>query len=167
MLNHQPKNTSNHQRKIGAALANYRYLAGLLISLLCSSCIPTHHAVSSTEFSSQRLHIEAEKAAQQCRQNIKVLDIPLQSFTTDGCSFWPDEPWLQCCIEHDIAYWCGGTATQRRQADAALMQCVEALDYPLTSWLMGLGVRIGGHPWLPLPWRWGYGREWPRSYEEP
>lgn len=28
------------------------------------------------------------------------------------------------------------------------------------------GVRMGGTPWLPTPWRWGYGwDDWPRGYE--
>jgi hypothetical protein len=28
------------------------------------------------------------------------------------------------------------------------------------------GVRLGGAPWLPTPWRWGYGWEdWPHDYE--
>jgi hypothetical protein len=28
---------------------------------------------------------------------------------------------------------------------------------------MYIGVRIGGHAWLPTPWRWGYGWYWPQS----
>ena len=28
-------------------------------------------------------------------------------------------------------------------------------------------VDIGGHPWLPTPWRWGYGwDDWPKNYEK-
>lgn len=33
--------------------------------------------------------------------------------------------------------------------------------------IMYLGIRIGGSPWLPTPWRWGYGwDDWPRDYEK-
>jgi hypothetical protein len=34
------------------------------------------------------------------------------------------------------------------------------------SSLFYAAVRVGGTPWLPTPWRWGYGwDEWPRGYE--
>jgi hypothetical protein len=35
---------------------------------------------------------------------------PPPHFTTDGCSMWPDDGWVRCCVEHDVAYWCGGTS---------------------------------------------------------
>ncbi len=28
--------------------------------------------------------------------------------------------WQHCCVAHDVAYWRGGTAAQREQADSAL-----------------------------------------------
>lgn len=87
-------------------------------------------------------------------------------FTTDGCSRWPDQSWVACCIGHDIAYWCGGSERDRKEADQELMRCIQN-----TSQFMGniiyAGVRIGGLPWLPTPWRWGYGWDkWPGSYEK-
>src|SRR5271169_6094597 len=39
----------------------------------------------------------------------------LKPFTTDGCSDFPNgtpehqDLWLTCCIQHDLAYWMGGT----------------------------------------------------------
>jgi hypothetical protein len=29
---------------------------------------------------------------------------------------------------------------------------------------MYYGVRVGGHPLLPFPWRRGYGWDWPYRY---
>lgn len=98
-------------------------------------------------------------------------------FTTDGCSggmtwafrlvFRRDPPWQGACIEHDRAYWAGGTRLDRSKADAWLQVRVDGAGYPWVSLLMWLAVRIGGHPLLPLPWRWGYGWRWPTGYEHP
>jgi hypothetical protein len=33
---------------------------------------------------------------------------PTRAFLTDGCSWWPDGAWQECCVTHEIAYWCGG-----------------------------------------------------------
>ncbi len=87
-------------------------------------------------------------------------------FTTDGCSRWPDGSWGVCCIAHDISYWCGGSEQDRKDADQELMRCVN--DYsPMMGAIVYAGVRIGGLPWLPAPWRWSYGwDQWPGSYEE-
>ena len=96
---------------------------------------------------------------------------PPREFTTDGCSggmswFWQtfikpltkaDIPWRQCCVIHDRAYWMGGSWTERRAADRHLRQCVGRQGYPLMGWLMYFGVRIGGSPFWPVSWRWGYG----------
>lgn len=87
-------------------------------------------------------------------------------FTTDGCSRWPDGSWTVCCIVHDILYWCGGSAPEREDADRELMRCVNGRA-PIMGDIVYAGVRIGGHPWLPTPWRWGYGwDQWPRSHDE-
>jgi hypothetical protein len=29
---------------------------------------------------------------------------------------------------------------------------------------MRFGVRLGGVPWTPFHWRWGYGHPWPHGY---
>ena len=31
---------------------------------------------------------------------------------------------------------------------------------------MYLGVRIGAVPWYPVPFRWGYGWDWPHGYDD-
>ncbi len=47
------------------------------------------------------------------------------------------------------------------------MQCVNNKTNIMGN-IMYIGVRIGGSPWLPTPWRWGYGwNVWPKGYEKP
>jgi len=94
----------------------------------------------------------------------------LKPFTTDGCSSFPDGTpwqqtlWLDCCVKHDIAYWIGGTKDDRLAADEALQQCVAAVGEPAIAELMLAGVRVGGTPYFPTTYRWGYGWSYPRGY---
>jgi hypothetical protein len=74
---------------------------------------------------------------------------------------WPDDGWVACCLEHDMAYWCGGTERERDEADAALGSCLEKQDSKEMGAVMGVGLGVGGAYWLPTPWRWGYGWNWP------
>lgn len=95
----------------------------------------------------------------------------LQPFRSDGCSVFPDGTlteknlWLSCCTDHDIAYWKGGTREEKIAADLALRQCVEALGQPTIAKLMQTGVRVGGSPYLPTGFRWGYGWKQRRAYK--
>lgn len=95
----------------------------------------------------------------------------LAPFTTDGCSLFPNgnpqhkSLWLQCCIQHDIAYWQGGTRAERLAADLALEQCVNAVGEPEIAKIMLTGVRAGGTPYLPSSYRWGYGWSLQRGYQ--
>lgn len=95
----------------------------------------------------------------------------LQPFTTDGCSDFPDGTparktlWLNCCIAHDKAYWAGGTHAQRQIADAVLEKCVADAGEPVIAHVMHAGVRVGGAPYWPTSFRWGYGWREPRGYE--
>ena len=66
---------------------------------------------------------------------------------------------------HDYAYWQGGSKEQRRQADESLGACVAQVGEPEIGRLMLAGVRVGGTPYLPTKFRWGYGWPWPRGYE--
>lgn len=91
----------------------------------------------------------------------------LESFETDGCSMFPDgtlskpTKWQHCCIQHDFAYYVGGPEEAREEADNQLASCVaEASGSSLLGSVMYYGVRLGGTPALPTPWRWGYGWDW-------
>lgn len=93
-------------------------------------------------------------------------------FTSDGCSAFPDGTihqqslWLDCCIKHDLAYWAGGTYDERRQADQSLNSCVTKAGEPEIAKLMLAGVRVGGSPYFPTSYRWGYGWSYPRGYQQ-
>ena len=90
---------------------------------------------------------------------------PPRPFVTDGCSVWPDGDLYWCCVEHDIAYWCGGSRDDRLAADRTLRDCAEVED-PGQADLVYAGVRMGGVPWLPTAWRWGYGHPFGTGYVE-
>jgi hypothetical protein len=100
---------------------------------------------------------------------------PTQSilpFSTDGCSLFPDRAmlgkadWCHCCLEHDLAYWRGGTVDERLKADQQLQACVlQASGNPALADLMFAGVRSGGGPYFYTPYRWAYGWPFGRNYE--
>lgn len=87
----------------------------------------------------------------------------------DGCSggmsagwrklFNAPPPWETCCDIHDQPYAVGGTKQERLDADIALFNCVSKRGYPTWAVLMFIAVRVGGHPRLPFPWRWGFATE--------
>lgn len=95
---------------------------------------------------------------------------PIKPFTSDECSKWPEgnildkDLWKECCYEHDLAYWLGGTRKERRKADEDLMKCVAKEGDPLNGALMWVGTRVGGRPYYPTPFRWGYGWSHERAY---
>lgn len=95
----------------------------------------------------------------RCAADSQGAPPPPHAFTTDGCSAWRDAGWLTCCIQHDVAYWCG--ARVRREADQAFRACVREHSSPTNAALMYAGVRLGGGRFVPFPWRFGYGHDWP------
>lgn len=85
-----------------------------------------------------------------------------ENFKSDGCSWFPDGNYRDCCVQHDLAYFKGGSWTKRWQADKKLFQCVAAkrgFQYKILAPLMWSGVRVGGVHWLPTPFRWGFGKK--------
>ena len=86
--------------------------------------------------------------------------LPPYKFTTDGCSLLPNGSWTECCVAHDMAYWCGGSNAMRRNADRSLRACVSAAGRSELSRIIYLAVRVGGSRSVPAPWRWGYGYPW-------
>jgi hypothetical protein len=103
-----------------------------------------------------------------CAQN----EIEISDFSSDGCSLFLDgtfespDLWRECCVQHDIAYWQGGTEADRKAADLLLKVCVEKkTGNAKLAELMYEAVRKGGAPNFPTWYRWGYG--WPigRGYK--
>ncbi len=97
----------------------------------------------------------------------------LKEFRFDGCTLFfegtPSNPclWNDDCREHDVAYWKGGTRAERKEADRKLREAIRDKGKPLVASLMYVGVRVGGSPWLPTPWRWGFGwKGFPYGYRE-
>lgn len=116
------------------------------------------------------------KIIKSCILSLSLFSATIQSdelklFTTDGCSSFPDgtfnqrSEWLNCCVSHDLAYWKGGTKEERLQADEALKACVESTGEPEIAKIMLAGVRVGGTPYLPTSFRWGYGWSESRGYK--
>lgn len=96
----------------------------------------------------------------------------LAPFSSDGCSLFPDGPrqdrsrWCDCCQEHDLAYWQGGSSEERTLADTTLRDCVlTKTSNPQLAETIYLGARAGGHPAFPTWYRWGYGWAYGRSYQ--
>jgi len=113
----------------------------------------------------QQLAVQYCQVKQSKSGQKQAPSMPDYPFTTDGCSRWPDESWVACCIVHDITYWCGGSEKNREETDRIITHCINKKAPPLGG-VMYPGVRVGGSPWLPTPWRWGYGwKKWPKGYQ--
>ena len=84
--------------------------------------------------------------------------LAMEPFSTDGCSMFPDRAligsadWCRCYLAHDLAYWRGGTAEERLQADRELQECVcNATGNAVLADAMFAGVRTGGGPYFVTP----------------
>jgi hypothetical protein len=141
---------------------------GVVVFTSCTS-LPHHTAAPYDRDARAAAEIEA-RAAEWCTEHGAPAVPPTVPFRFDGCSWWPDgfgdTNWRHCCEEHDYAYWCGGSAADRERADAALGECVATVTSPGYGELMRLGVRAGGHPAVPLYFRWGYGHAYSGRYPE-
>ena len=142
------------------SLISYQGLVGLVVTLaLAVGCTPRRNTLRPypDDVAAER----ERKATALCRA--RRAELPPNRFTTDGCSMWPDDSWVDCCVTHDMAYWCGGPSEARREADRAFCRCVSATMGSGWARVMFWGVRIGGPGWMPAPWRWGYGWPWLRD----
>jgi hypothetical protein len=129
----------------------------LVLALLASACTPRAHALRPYRDDPAAAAALEQRAVEACRA--RQVPLPPAPFRTDGCSAWLDDGWVDCCVTHDMAYWCGGSAAERTAADRALERCVAASGAHVGP-LMYAGVRVGAMGWLPFPWRWGYGWPW-------
>lgn len=133
-----------------------------LLALLLAACTPGRNSIQPYAQDPVAAAALNELAAARCVSRTGT--VPARAFTTDGCSMFPDGDWQQCCIAHDMDYWCGGSAEQRLRVDRNLQTCVRETGHPLVGSVMLFGSRLGGHPAWPFPWRWGYGDPWPAQY---
>ena len=107
-----------------------------------------------------------------CQTSEETSGPQLADFKSDGCSLFLDgtfkdpELWKGCCVEHDIAYWKGGTEEEREAADLKFRECIlKKTGDAVLAKVMYEAVRAGGSPHFPTWYRWGYG--WPlgRGYQ--
>ncbi len=87
-------------------------------------------------------------------------------FKSDGCTLFPNQlfhlDFTPACVLHDYAYWQGGEAALRQQADQALRAAVAtetgSLGAPLALSVYA-GVRLFGDTWLTKLFdaHWGFG----------
>lgn len=97
------------------------------------------------------------------------LDKPvLKTFSTDGCSQSPDsflgKDIVHCCVQHDIAYWLGGTKRQKEESDQELNLCISQKTNSMVGDAYKAGVSVGGSAGLRNTFRWGYGWDRLRDY---
>lgn len=87
---------------------------------------------------------------------------PPADFRGDGCSWFPDGNYRECCEIHDAEYFRGGSFSERRQSDKRLYRCVRSKKgwrNEIAAPMMYLGVRVFGASILPTPFRWGFGQK--------
>lgn len=83
-------------------------------------------------------------------------------YQSDGCSFFPDGNYRDCCVAHDREYYNGGSCKLRRQADNRLYTCVKNKKgwyNKFVAPIMWVGVRVMGPSFVPTPARWGFGKK--------
>ncbi len=142
--------------------ANARKEVLLLLSVTMSACA---HQIQPEvlELYDGPLPSVAKERCLKRRGNSSL--VPEKEFRTDGCSLWPDGDWQSCCVDHDMEYWCGGSASERKKFDHTLGSCIAGKGHSVLGPTMGVAVRVGGLWVLPTPWRWGYGWPWLSSME--
>ena len=83
-------------------------------------------------------------------------------FVSDGCTWFPDGNYYDCCEAHDREYFSGGSWKERWRSDKKLFQCVAAKPKfynKLIAPIMWLGVRTFGGEWLNTKASWGFGKK--------
>lgn len=107
---------------------------------------------------------ETERALAYATAHQKPL--PLRSFYFDGCTAFPDRlpghTLYEACLNHDIAYWLGGTEDERSAANAAFKQAVTTSGPAgrLLAPIMYAAVQYGGNNWFSrtvIGSNWGFG----------
>lgn len=83
-------------------------------------------------------------------------------FKSDGCTWFPDGNYADCCEAHDREYFAGGSWKARWRSDKKLFLCVAAKPKfynKLLAPVIWLGVRAGGVSWLNASFSWGFGKK--------
>ena len=73
----------------------------------------------------------------------------LTAFTTDYCTNYPEGTprspnlWKNCCLEHDMFFWAGGSREERNSIDLKLRECVAEKAGVQMANIMYYAVRAG------------------------
>lgn len=147
----------------------------LLIPIICMAVDP-----QQPKSTKEILHTIANKDRGDFYGEIKGIPEFDHKLHSDGCSGGMSEiygklkflhlkygetlPWRQCCVVHDRAYYNGGEKKEKTAADKELKNCVSEIVGPkhlgfVLGGLMEDVVWIGGLPYFPTTYRWGYGED--------
>ena len=95
--------------------------------------------------------------------------IPPRPFVFDGCTAIPEHVfgWIditQSCLEHDYAYWAGGTSADRLKADRALRDGIQEKGWLLwpESQIVYWTLRLVGDTFIAR----AFNRNWGHGYNE-
>lgn len=91
--------------------------------------------------------------------------VPPNTFIYDGCTLAPEgllgSDWSAACLMHDVVYWSGGTADEKKTADKTLYTGVResGVAGALVAPFVYGAVRIFGDTWLTRLFdaNWGFG----------
>jgi hypothetical protein len=105
---------------------------------------------------------QAHATTYLAQHNLPEPDYP---FTRDGCTLFPDQlpghDFYQACLDHDIAYWAGGSEALRHEVNLAFHEAITHTGHlgPVLAPIMyyavtylgnnGVSRTVGSH--------WGYG----------
>jgi hypothetical protein len=151
-----------HPKRSSIAVPAFLTLSCAVAFTSCTSL--SHHTAAPYDRDPARAAEIEATAAKWCAEHGQPAGPPTVPFRFDGCSWWPDGDYRDCCQTHDYAYWCGGPPEARAAADEKLRGCVAKTRSDAYARLMWLGVRAGGHPVVPLYFRWGHGHEYAGCY---
>jgi len=128
------------EETVRVALATLAALAVLASTL--AACAPSQHRVAPYRDDAAVARGLEERAVAYCRAVRPDGAAPPRPFRTDGCTCWWNDGWADCCVEHDMRYWCGGPGELRHATDAELRRCVGADHSEVVAFLMYLGTRL-------------------------
>lgn len=144
----------NNHRPIFLSLLRYVLIIAVGYLLLFAADVIT--APTTTPAETARAHAYAKERGKE---------LPPIAFYQDGCTAFPD--WLpghnfyEACLNHDIAYWLGGSEEERTLVNRALAEQVRPLGPlgPFLAPIMYTAVQYGGNSWISheLGSEWGYG----------
>lgn len=156
--------------KVLLRLNKVRFPKARLFQWWLASLVPLFCSLAFAQEGQQSLAIDQA-------QQLTFMDFPATNeivpFETDLCSNFPNgtiqkpKLWAHCCVNHDKAYWMGGSEAKKSLADNMLRNCVAATGHRNTGRIMEQGVKVFGGPLNTTPYRWGYGWNYAIGYAKP